>query len=102
METKWTPGPWQVIDTVSDDLYVVIPRGENFQSIARVFHNAQKVDEARQANANLIAAAPDLYKALEELANAYVGEKGWEDAYAALAKARGEGGGIADVSASLG
>ncbi len=112
-ETKFTPGPWkatsftlhtgeQVMRIVPTDAYGIINRGPG--PICDVF--SQKVgipDESCIANSKLIAAAPDLYEALElilELRSKELGE--WlltpnakhltlkEYAQVALAKARGE------------
>lgn len=108
-ETKFTPGPWkatsftlhtgeEVMRIVPTDAYGIINRGPG--PICEVF--SQKVgipDESCIANSKLIAAAPDLYEALEEIVqNAVVYYEGSMDIYSeaienarnALAKARGE------------
>lgn len=79
--TGFTKGPW-------GDKTKVVVRGLSFLS-----HAHYETLEGR-ANANLIAAAPDLYEVLEQLIDAldnedseiYFKKKGRE----ALAKARGE------------
>lgn len=60
-ETKWTPGPWSIDKgyIVSEDLI-----------IATIFPH---FSEADKANAHLIAAAPDLYEALDRAAQHYHG-----------------------------
>lgn len=69
-ETKFTPGPWT---THAEDLrggryYVVaMPTDESWDSIDL------REDENGEANAALIAAAPELYEALREL-RTFVGE----------------------------
>ena len=110
-ETKFTPRPWkatsftlhtgeQVMRIVPTDAYGIINR--NPGPICEVF--SQKVgipDEACIANSKLIAAAPELYAALEKAVNDYGRTGGpWNVpdepgtwlaiAQAALAKARGE------------
>ena len=104
----WTPGPWRVEKGHSDwglpRSHAVIPDGGKFDfdgMIAEV-HSLQpycageskaNIEKASTdiANANLIAAAPDLYEALADLVYAHEGQPGWGAARAALAKARGEG-----------
>ena len=105
-EPKWTPGPWQVCNT-----YHAV-HGERVRNIA-LCDNAHipqgngrilVSDDEATANAYLIAAAPDLYRELENLvelaeaamraANRDGGEYDIEaelaGARAALRKARGE------------
>lgn len=89
MERKWTPGPWWINGQKS-------VRGPDFEYIANANWKNGK------ANAQMIAAAPDLYQALEEMVNEQVDymtrnalgdpEKQFSIklARAALAKARGE------------
>ena len=95
MTYKWTAGPWDWIGA-NNKITVYAVGGD---SITRVHVNG--MDEAdilrAEANAHLIAAAPDLVEALEALVTRtepYTIEQGydyWIDkAIAALAKARGE------------
>ena len=97
-QPKWTPGPWRavmgsrhVVDVFAGDRDVVSVYGGGVGF------------EYRDANAHLIAAAPDLYAALETLSalnddsGPFGGEiyqdrvdRAWSAARAALAKARGE------------
>jgi hypothetical protein len=88
-ETKWTPGPWLAQecirsgwDVVADDGHVV----ETTDEIGRY----GPID--RQANAHLIAAAPDLYEALRASVLMCINMPPAIErmAEAALAKARGE------------
>ena len=76
---RWTPGPW--IAGWNNDACVV-------WGIANV------LGENKAANANLIAAAPDLYDALAEcvkwLEESAEGERATQLALAAIKKARGE------------
>ena len=53
-QAKHTPGPWTV-----DNQYIHGPDGIRFLAVAG--------DGAGQANARLIASAPDLYAALENI-----------------------------------
>jgi hypothetical protein len=55
----WTPGPWSVIqrfDVISDRLRMVVQGSRDIES-----------DDASEANARLIACAPELFEALERL-----------------------------------
>lgn len=108
-ETKWTPGPWVVSDS-QDEVSVCMGTaidspyeytcGHVWQTPDVYWSEADKEDIA---NAQLIAAAPDLYEALEDMLSGwkYIREShgdlygvGWDRAQnkarAALAKARGE------------
>jgi len=99
-KTKFTPGPWRTERPDQDCNWLSIIIGD-CHKIAEVTY-----DRLEASNAHLIAAAPDLYEALElilELRGKELGE--WlltpnakhltlkEYAQAALAKARGEGNG---------
>jgi len=81
-ESKHTPGPWYI---QPDRRYYVI-YSEECGALADVQADLPK------ANAQLIAAAPDLLVALEELIAAPNKKRPaevWEAARAAIAKARG-------------
>jgi hypothetical protein len=85
-ERKWTMGPWfQSCESIDPDWHIVTTKGGGI--VANVF-------APQNANAHLIAAAPDLYDALDNLVRAYHSGGdiyGWIDnAGHALAKARGE------------
>lgn len=103
-DTKFTPGPWRL--SLTDDTTVI---GPDHQEIAEAMGDYEDDDMLPEveANARLIAAAPDLYTALEEasaLVDALSGGRGnlrlrgqyisLEEAIAraraALSKARGE------------
>ena len=95
-QPKWTKGPWAVernkrtwgwVDVVGPSLGVGGPTRATDLTLA---------DEVKRiAEAHLIAAAPDLYAALERLVDAVSGLSAGvasisADARAALAKARGQ------------
>ena len=89
----WTPGPWTVHKSrTTDDVGIIGGGGclaECFSEIRRKNENAVREQEA---NAHLIAAAPDLYAALE-MAKLWLDVDGRFDMQginAALAKARGQ------------
>lgn len=92
---KWTPGPW-----------IVEGRGPNMKVIFAGLTPGNRLspcflaDDDQEANAHLIAAAPELYEALCRLIppeqEFHMREtpgdfhEDWHSALAALAKARGE------------
>lgn len=96
MEAKFTPGPW-VIDAGFDgsgdfNQYWQVHDGSDAIVCSTMFCMAGN----KEANAHLIAAAPDLYEALSDLlflcsqtADA-CGTQEVKVAYTALAKAKGE------------
>lgn len=98
-ETKWTPGPWHWdSDPVKNDphnrvRYRVTALGK---TITQVYYSSYEGGPTNaEADARLIAAAPEMAEALEQcLGNlkALGAENGWgsEAARAALARARGE------------
>lgn len=97
MDKKWTPGPW----AVDGDGIKALVRGSD-ATIVAVRHRLPS--ETHEANAHLIASAPELYEALSSCADAinrkvdFTSESpsrleliaSAEVARAALAKARGE------------
>jgi hypothetical protein len=77
-EVKWTPGPWEV-----DGSKVCYDLDGTKDNICNTVW--------QEANAHLIAAAPDLYEALAEIMDWVVNDHPASvKARAALAKARGE------------
>jgi hypothetical protein len=103
---KFTPGPWSPDDEIqqcptASALTTRFFYGPNRLAIFRMGLGYES-DETNEANAHLIAAAPDMYEALEDLLNEYSdlmsdmygNHDGSTTAYmkaeAALAKARGE------------
>jgi len=63
-KTKHTPGPWNTITTVHEDLYITAPHHNN-HSVALV---QTAFNLPAEANARLIAAAPDLLAFARECA----------------------------------
>ena len=67
MSEKWTKGPWHVEigeDENDGDIYVCHPETE---CDATTIVNFEEPTDEDAANAHLIAAAPDLYEALDTL-----------------------------------
>ena len=106
-ETKWTPGPWVYDpDFEPEDEPVIWTAGDIADAVAYLSTSAPNSDEEIVANAHLIAAAPELYEALERAKQCVATHdhafeesvtefeallKCWlKDANAALAKSRGE------------
>lgn len=69
-EPKWTPGPWEIEETETgrkegdEDIFIVGPDGETIAMMSRDI----MIDETVDANACLIASAPDLIAALKDQA----------------------------------
>ncbi len=91
-ETKWTPGPWELADKYN----CTDVRAVDGPYVADCNASAAIDWRTKEANARLIAAAPELYEALENLRKLYDTDEGcrsmpeYQAAIAALAKARGE------------
>ena len=84
-EPKWTPGPW-----IEEEDGLEVRAASNYKMVAATLGS-----EERLANANLIAAAPELYEALEIICRFSLPKGGdqivaFAQAFKALAKARGE------------
>jgi len=82
MKNKHTPQPWRSND-FSSSVYGYI-FGDK-QAICRVFLDGDECE----ANARLIAAAPELLEALQGVMYWDNGKPEWDDARAAIAKAVG-------------
>ena len=96
-ETKFTPGRWSV--SIDDDGEYAITKDGSFITCA--FPTELGFEEGTaEANANLIASAPELYETLKQAAShikSIIEGEEWgaieevlDDCNAALAKARGE------------
>lgn len=88
MSNKHTPGPWSVVEM--DDTFIKSSTGY----VIRIPNTGcYKSGDEFKANSHLIAAAPDLLEALEELVRQAdtFGCEGlfWDMARAAIAKAKG-------------
>lgn len=93
-ETNFTPGPWSLDNNdVRDEAQAV-----ESEATGCIVAEACTLDRPGdcEANAHLIAAAPELYEALEGIMRAEARDRvmpagaEWDAARAALAKARGE------------
>lgn len=95
MNTKFTKGPWFAEQTIERyDVFLDIC-AEDSSVVSDVGVNGA-TEEQRRANAALIASAPELYEALEQIAALYIDDrssamhKALCIANKALKKARGE------------
>lgn len=93
-ERKWTEGPWVALpyDDIGDEVAIHKFDGEYVASVDCDGCFDVLSGPVITANAHLIAAAPDLYEALEGIITAMegIGHGPFEAERAALAKARGE------------
>lgn len=64
LETKWTPGPWHV--SLGETYKVKEADGSSLAMVMHVHLSGRRSPAQVVANANLIAAAPDLYEALRK------------------------------------
>ena len=92
-ETKFTQGPWRTQGWVPTWAYIPV-KDARYNVVCSLYPNAgHYTREDVEANARLIAAAPDLYEALK-IAYAHVSPAMQPTVYetmrAALSKARGE------------
>ena len=67
-EGKHAPGPWEVVVTVGKTLEIAEANGDIIADIVGLSGEGN-----HDANASLIAAAPELYEALRKLANEAAG-----------------------------
>ena len=101
-EPRWTPGPWQAVKSFDPDFSFAICAQPHpaLRGFTHIIAGIRETDdaEAAEANARLIAAAPDLLEALRELTIA-AEAAGWDQdrqnlpslniARAAISKATG-------------
>lgn len=90
-ERAWTPGPWRTNEKLARQV-VGILQGDTGQHLAVVAGPKHDGPDEYEANARLIAAAPDLYEALAACLEWIADSNGpfpVEAADAALAKAEG-------------
>lgn len=93
---KHTPGPWEFSDmsglTMDDKPYASAHVGANQEIVAILGDDYEKRDTVL-ANAQLIAAAPELLEALEEIMPYIAHDKcvPWEKAQKAIDKAKAKG-----------
>lgn len=71
IETKWTPGPWEVVSRFVGPLVVAAhcPTEVDRSGKMDVAHVGADTLKLAADNAHLIAAAPELYEALQRMVN---------------------------------
>lgn len=96
MSGKWTPGPWctsstRVLAAEFPDGFISTPEHPDYVIAQCGCFTSPGMCQAN-ANAHLIAAAPDLYEALQQIMGSPCGmpPEFESAAFKALAKARGE------------
>ncbi len=82
---KGTPGEWELHYVLSDGAFSVIPSGDDFV-ICRRERNTRRSEEC-QANAKLIACAPELAEKMLKFYNCCLATPHREEAEALLKKA---------------
>ncbi len=101
MRTKYTPGPWQVGYYAADEL-AVVTKDNTVALLDQGYYQDEIANSVCVANAKLIAAAPDMFEALEHIM-AYFAAKmptscgieddrecsPYKDAFNAIRKAKG-------------
>jgi len=83
MKTQFTPGPWRTtgLNVRAGDALICYATNH--------WADDETPENERQANANLIAAAPDLLSALERLVHPMADDEDLDYARAVIRKARG-------------
>lgn len=77
METKHTPGPWEV-DAIDSTTIQIKAEGAVVAEVASA-SAFTRLSEEQRANARLIAAAPELLDALQNFADQMDGCMNWPD-----------------------
>ena len=62
---KWTPGQWRATTRQGSWDWVVYTKDDPNIEICQMFHDGTDENEIGEANAHLVAAAPELYEALD-------------------------------------
>jgi len=70
METKFTPGPWKLIEQGDANMYGMITADNKW--IISFQQNGELMTETELANAKLMAAAPDMLQSLDTVNKYFV------------------------------
>jgi len=98
IETEFTPGPWFALPTIPEQGWegYAIHANTNIGYVTTIAEVSGPQRKTKEANAVLIAAAPDLYEALDQAVTS-MQDSGYQNSHIAvraardaLAKARGE------------
>ncbi len=79
MENNHTSGKWYVSDIKQDDGEYIYSDTNQFSAIARVYKDGNPHKEQAEANAKLMAAAPDLLEALKPLMSLFLNETNYPE-----------------------
>ena len=94
MNNPWTPGPWRQYVNKRNTLYIIQSNAGCFVADCNIGHEPKFPNNiTAEANAHLISSAPELYAALEWIADNYAPEDETtinQVARDAMKKARGE------------
>ena len=86
-DARHTPGPWKAVEAAYNPKGWLWVQNGPGALLADVHQNVNIPLDARNANARLMAAAPELLEALQEIITAADGE-GWNQLDAGFTKAR--------------
>ena len=86
-DARHTPGPWKAVEAAYNPPGWLWVQNGPGALLANVHQNVNIPLDARNANARLMAAAPELLEALQEIITAADGE-GWSQIDAGFTKAR--------------
>ena len=86
-DARHTPGPWKAVEAAYNPPGWLWVQNGPGALLADVHQNVNIPMDARNANARLMAAAPELLEALQEIITAADGE-GWSQLDAGFTKAR--------------
>ncbi len=86
-DARHTPGPWKAVEAAYNPPGWLWVQNGPGALLADVHQNVNVPLDARNANARLMAAAPELLEALQEIITAADGE-GWNQFDAGFTKAR--------------
>ena len=89
MNNKFTPGPWKLKLNPYQDGELIVQAGAPTNRVVVSFGSqADPIDQSDYDNARLIAAAPEMYEALEYFADLDDGDVCCDDARSVIERAR--------------
>jgi hypothetical protein len=67
---KFTPGPWSIVPNIIETEWLIT--AQRSDACRGYVASTAKTNDESEANARLIAAAPELYEALKEIAEPWI------------------------------